>query len=121
MQDYRYLIDLNISIIGFFWESLGLRTDLYLQSQLGISGNGSELIINICNHLEADTYLNFPVVEKYLDIDKFRDSGTDIEFSRFSPPVYPQLWGDFIHNLSTLDMILNCGDKSREIISNSKE
>ena len=34
----------------------------------------------------------------------------------FRPPVYPQLWGDFIYNLSALDLLLNCGPKSREIV-----
>ena len=30
--------------------------------------------------------------------------------------VYPQMWGDFIGNLSTLDMIFTCGSKARDII-----
>ncbi|MFW6138080.1 MAG: WbqC family protein [Spirochaetota bacterium] len=38
-------------------------------------------------------------------------------FTGFRPPVYPQLWGELIYNLSTLDLLLNCGGpKSREII-----
>jgi hypothetical protein len=26
------------------------------------------------------------------------------------------LWGDFIYNLSALDLLLNCGPKSRDIV-----
>jgi hypothetical protein len=33
------------------------------------------------------------------------------------PPVYPRLWGDFRCNLSTLDLLLNCGTKARDIIA----
>jgi hypothetical protein len=56
------------------------------------------------------------VVEKHLDVPLMNKSGIQIKFASFNPPVYPQLWGDFIYNLSTLDMLLNCGEKSIEII-----
>jgi len=116
-ENNHLLINLNINIIQFFWDALGLKTELYLQSELGVTGKGTELIINICKHLHAYTYMTFPIVEKYLDILRMNQSGLQIKFSSFHPPVYPQLWGEFIYNLSTLDMLLNCGEKSRDIIS----
>jgi len=116
-ENNRLLIELNLNIIKFFWGALALKTELYLQSELGVAGKGTELIINICKHLQADTYMTFPIVEKYLDIFQMDQSGIQIKFSSFHPPVYPQLWGEFIYNLSTLDMLLNCGEKSRDIIS----
>jgi hypothetical protein len=30
--------------------------------------------------------------------------------------VYPQLWGDFIPDLSAFDLLFNCGPKAREIV-----
>ncbi len=111
------LAELNLSIIKFLWEALALKTKLYLQSELGVTGKGTELIINICKHLKADTYLTFPIVKKHLDIPLIDYSGLQIEFCNFQPPIYPQLWGKFIYNLSTLDMLLNCGERSRYIIS----
>ena len=116
-ENNRLLIELNLNIIKFFWGALALKTELYLQSELGVAGKGTELIINICKHLQADTYMTFPIVEKYLDIFQMDQSGIQIKFSSFHPPVYPQLWGEFIYNLSTLDMLLNCSEKSRDIIS----
>ncbi len=116
-ENHRLLIDLNLQIIKFFWEALVLKTELYLHSELGVTGKATELIINICKHLQADTYLTFPVAEKHLDVLQMNRSRIQIEFSSFHPPIYPQLWGEFIHNLSTLDMLLNCGEKSRDIIS----
>jgi hypothetical protein len=111
------LVELNLQIIKFNWEKLSLKTELYRQSDLGVSGKGTELIINICKHLSSDSYLTFPIVEKHLDVPLMDKSGIQIKFVSFNPPVYPQLWGDFIYNLSTLDMLFNCGEKSKEIIS----
>lgn len=116
-ENHTMLIDFNLKIIRFHWEALALKTELYLQSDLGVTGNGTDLIINICKHLKAETYVTLPIVEKYLDVSKMNQCGIQIRFVRYDPPIYPQLWGDFIYNLSTLDMLLNCGKKSREITS----
>jgi hypothetical protein len=35
---------------------------------------------------------------------------------RYTPPVYPQLWGNFLANLSTLDLVLNCRPKAQDIL-----
>ena len=43
--------------------------------------------------------------------------GIGLARAKFRPPVYPQLWGDFRYNVSTLDMVLNCGPKARDIIA----
>ncbi|MBI2486689.1 MAG: WbqC family protein [Deltaproteobacteria bacterium] len=116
-ENNRLLIDLNLNIIKFFWNALSLKTELYLQSELGVAGKGTELIINICKHLQTNTYISFPIVEKHLDVLQMKQSGLQIRFCNFHPPVYPQLWGEFIYNLSTLDMLLNCGKKCSDIIA----
>ncbi len=37
-------------------------------------------------------------------------------FQAFNHPVYPQLYGDFIPNLSLLDLLFNCGPDSLKIL-----
>jgi hypothetical protein len=115
-KNHQRLHDLNVELIRFFWHALDLRAELILQSELNTTGKGTELLISICHLLKADNYLTFPVVEKYLDSNRMHQNGIQPTFANFHPPVYPQLWGDFIYNLSTLDLLLNCGAKSREII-----
>ena len=119
--NHQYLVDLNLDLIRLLWDGLGLNTRLVLQSELDVSGTGSELLASICNALNADTYVTLPIVEKYLDIEMFRSNNIRLDFARFSPPIYPQLWGDFRYNLSCHDMLLNCGPKSRELIAQNKQ
>lgn len=115
-QNCRRLIELNMQLIRFFCDALKVKTELKQQSDLGVAGKGTTLLINICKNLQADHYLTFPVVQKYLDLEEMRHNGIQAKFADFHPPIYPQLWGDFIYNLSTLDLLLNCGPRSREII-----
>jgi hypothetical protein len=49
----------------------------------------------------------------------FAAAGISLEFFQPPSPVYPQLWGDFIPNLSAFDLLLNCGPKAKEILFRS--
>lgn len=117
---HRRLMDFNLDLIRMLWEALEIKTELLRQSALGVTGNGTDLLTSICRTLCADRYVTLPPAEKYLDEQAFRNSGLELAFAPFHPPVYPQLWGDFRYNLSALDLLMTCGQKSREIIVRSR-
>ncbi len=119
-REHQRLLDFNVDLIRFLWNALGIKSRLLLQSEVGVAGNGTDLLISLCRALNADHYVTLPPVEKYLDEHTFQASGIELSFARFRPPMYPQLWGDFRYNLSALDMLLNCGPKSLEIIACSQ-
>ena len=115
-KEHEKLVSLNLDLIRFFWDALQLRGRLMLQSELGVSGKGTDLLLAVCSRLHASEYLTYRPAEKYINAALLEESGVTVTFVTFRPPIYPQLWGDFIHNLSTLDMLLNCGPKSAVII-----
>jgi hypothetical protein len=118
-KSYKKLIELNLELIKFSWDALSIKTKLMLQSELGVSGRGTELLINICRQFDNAIYLAFPAIKNHVDVYMMIKSGIQVNFIHYVPPVYPQLWGDFIHNLSTLDMLLNCGTECTKIITKS--
>jgi hypothetical protein len=72
--------------------------------------------MNICRHHGGDTYLSGLGAQKYNDEEAFKETGIDLVYSDFEQPVYPQLWGGFVPNLSIIDLLFNCGKKSLEIL-----
>lgn len=114
---HSLLSELNIDLINFFADALSLKARLLRQSELGVIGKGTDLVVGICEHVGADRFLTSPMAEKHIDLDAMRNHGIGLVRANFHPPVYPQLWRDFIYNLSTLDLLLNCGPKSREIVA----
>jgi hypothetical protein len=114
---HRRLLDINVDIIRYLAAALGITTAFVLQSELGVSGRGTALLVDVCRALKADTYVTLSPVEKYLDSAQFGESGIRLEFARFSPPRYPQLWGEFRYNVSALDLLLNCGPKAHDILA----
>jgi hypothetical protein len=113
---FETLIDLNMSIIHYLKKQLLIYTPIILLSGLGIQGKGNQLLIKICMKIGASDYLAQKGAEKYLDKDLFSRAGITLHFFTPPSPVYPQLWGAFIHNLSALDLLFNCGSKSHEIL-----
>jgi len=113
---FERLIDLNLKIIRYLMQQLRVDTNVILSSELGIHSKGDKLLIAICKKLRASQFLMQKAARKYINSDGLSSEG--IKPSDFRPPttVYPQLWGDFIPNLSALDLILNCGPKARDIM-----
>ena len=115
-KNHSLLAEFTIELIAFLLDALSLHTSVLRQSELGVAGKGTDLLVEICKRLGADRFLALPGAEKHIDRETMRQHGIEIVRASFRPPVYPQLWGDFIYNLSALDLLLNCGPKSREIV-----
>jgi len=113
---FERLIDLNMSIIRYLQIHLMIGTPLIMLSDLGINGKGTELLVAICRALGASGYLAQRSAQKYLDPGLFANAGISLHFFDPPAPVYPQLWGEFIRNLSAFDLLFNCGPKSSQIL-----
>jgi hypothetical protein len=110
------LVDLNLAIIRHLLASLKIDTRLVLLSELGITARGTQLLVETCRALGASTFLAQNQAHKYLDAGLFQESGIELKLCKYVAPIYPQLWGDFLANLSTFDLAFNCGPRARDIL-----
>ncbi len=118
-EAFERLADLNLALMRYMMNLLGIDTEVVLLSELGIGEKGDRLLIEICRKMGADGFLAQGAARKYLDANLFQEAGIALEFFRPPSPVYPQLWGEFVSNLSALDLIFNCGPRSRDILARS--
>ena len=51
-----------------------------------------------------------------MDMDCFAAAGIEVLFQEYEPPFYPQLFGDFVSHLSALDLVLNGGSDSLDVL-----
>ncbi len=112
--DWEYMSDLNMEVIKYILNELGIRKQIVFASSLKPQGKGTELLIDICKQVGADTYLSGKGGKKYMDEARFFEEDIKLVYSDFVHPVYPQLWRDFIPNLSILDLLFNCGNRSQD-------
>ncbi len=120
------LSDFNTEVILFLKNKLGIKTKIIKASELSLSGEskgGTEVTLEICKLLDARSYLSGVGAKTYLDVSKFEKEGIKVVFQDFTHPVYEQRGSsNFIKSLSALDLYLNHGPNSLEIIiKNSKQ
>jgi hypothetical protein len=118
-KHWTRLVDLNLAILDYLRNELALQTPFQLSSELGVASTGSRLLVEICQKTKADVYLSSTSGRKYIDESIFRPAGIEVSYFAYHSPTYPQLWGPFLPNLSIVDLLFNCGPKSRQIIENS--
>jgi hypothetical protein len=109
MGEYTSLAEMNITINSFICESFGFKTKLIVSSGLEIDSAKEERVIDICSSLSGNTYLSGNGAKAYQVEDHFNEKGINLVYTDYKSFEYPQLWKEFIPNLSIIDYIFNCG------------
>lgn len=85
-------------------------------SELDCHGEKSELVLDMCRKMGADTYIFGEQGRDYADVEAFEAAGIRVVFQDYQHPTYPQNNGPFVSHLSVLDLLFNVGPGAREVI-----
>jgi len=112
------VVDLDAAMLDFLRDAFGVATKLVRSSELNVAGAKSELILNLCRAVGADTLLaGLGGSRAYLDKAEFEREGVRIVYQEFSHPRHAQCGAaPFSAGLSSLDLLLNCGPASRALL-----
>ena len=122
IQNNSPLIDLNLALLRWLLDFIGVRTPLVLASSLAQEGKRTQLLANICKALGATEYLSPIGSAEYLlpELNFFSDDSIDVRFHNYVHPEYRQLFPPFLPFASTIDLIFNEGDRAMEIIRSGR-
>ena len=115
-RPWERLVDLDIALVEMMSRWLGLSRRIERSSELNVPGQQSERLLRLCQHVGAGRYLSGSAARVYLDAGLFERNGISVEWQDFAHPIYRQLHGDFVPYLSTIDLLLNCGDESLAVL-----
>ena len=115
-QSFELFSDLAYYHLLFWVKELNIKTKIVKSSDLSISSKKSDLILDLCQHLNADKYISGVEGKYYLDAKSFKKEKINVEFQNYQHPVYQQLNGSFISHMSVIDLLFNEGPNSNEII-----
>jgi hypothetical protein len=118
---YRFeckrLMEFNLKSSEVLMKLFGIKIKTEMASDLDPVGKSNALLVDILKRVKADKYLSGVGARAYYDPVPFAAAGIEVIWQDFKHPVYPQLHGDFIPYLSSIDLLFNCGiAKSREIL-----
>jgi len=116
-SEWQSISQLNIHLVKKLVEILGIKTPLYVASELGEFPEApDERLIALTKHFDADVYLAGGGGRGYMDMEKYTKAGLEVIFQEYEHPVYDQLFGEFEPFMSVVDLIYNHGKKSLEIL-----
>lgn len=112
-REWQTLCELNMVLLQWVMDVLGIQKPVVYASMLGAEGCKSDLLINLCNAVKADTYLSGPGGRDYMDLSAFEAAGITVQWQTFNPPSYMQVFPEtgFVPNLSIVDVLFCCGSQ----------
>ena len=110
---YDNLSVLNRTFITAVCTYLGIETKITNSWDYSLLDGKTERLADLCRQAEGTEYISGPAAKDYVEAEVFRDYGitlTWFNYDGYEP--YPQLWGEFSHNVTILDLLFNCGDQA---------
>jgi len=112
------LVDLNVQLIKFLQNEMNIPTSIILASTIldNPGSGGTNVTLNLCKAVGADIYLSGVGGREYLDTNHYMQEGIDVIFQDFHHPEYSQCYEPFIPAMSAIDLLMNHGEKSGDIL-----
>jgi hypothetical protein len=115
-REWRLLHELLEETNGYLLRALGIATPLRSSSAMDPRGAKDELVLELCRKAGAKAYLSGALGRDYLHEEIFQQAGIRVTYQDYRHPQYPQLHGDFIPQLSVVDLLFNCGGRSLQVL-----
>ena len=112
------LSELNQTVIkSIAGDLLGITTTFRDSREFVLEHAKSDRLLSLLQQLGATRYISGPAAKAYLDVDAYARAGITVEWKDYgSYPAYPQLHGDFVPDVSIVDTLMCCGDRTPEFI-----
>jgi hypothetical protein len=109
-ERYTHLSQLNRRFIEAVCDYLGIKTVISNSWDYILLDGKTERLADLCAQAGGTEYISGPAAKVYIEENVFTDR--DIKLTWFEYPgypEYPQLWGEFTHGVTILDLLFNCG------------
>ena len=85
------LSELNIAMINWLSDELGIKAQCLKSSELGVSGKREEKLLEVLKAINADFYLANNATATYVDVEFFINHGIGFATQDYEHPKYPQV------------------------------
>lgn len=119
-RPWERLNDLNAAMLRFFLEALDITTPVVFSSALDVPGEATMRLVNLIRAVGGTRYYSGAyALDAYLDQSELDAANIGLELQEWQAPVYLQLYGEPIADLSIVDLLFNVGPEANEILDQS--
>jgi hypothetical protein len=113
----QYLSEINLHFLQHLNKFLGIKTTIISDFKNDLSLEKNERLIAVCQKLNAANYYTGAAAKAYLDESKFENKNIKVHYFDYENyPTYDQLHGNFIHQVSILDLLFNEGSNAKKFM-----
>ena len=114
-ESYTHISQLNRRFIEAVCQYLEIKTVITNSWDYTLGEGKTERLADLCKQAGGTEYISGPSAKDYVDESIFTDMNIKLTWFDYAGyPEYPQLWGEFTHGVTILDLLFNCGkDASR--------
>jgi hypothetical protein len=113
----HYLSQINFRFIAATCAFLGIASKLSWSTDYPYVEGRNERLISLCSSAGAVEYVSGPAAKSYIDEALFRRHAIAVTYMDYSGyPVYEQLYGEFEHGVTILDLLFNEGPKATQFM-----
>lgn len=106
----EYLSHINHLFLTEICSRLGIETKITWSSDYTLVDGKTERLAGLVASAGGDYYLSGPAAKDYIVDEVFGRAGIELAYMDYDGyPEYPQLHGEFTHNVSILDLLLMTG------------
>ncbi|WP_425929922.1 WbqC family protein [Pseudomonas sp. NyZ201] len=110
MSGLDHLSEINQSFLHGICQYLEITTQLSRSTDYVLEGTQTGKLVNLCKQAGATEYVTGAAARVYIEEELFAREGIRLTYFDYGGyPGYSQLWGDFVHEVSVLDLLFNCG------------
>lgn len=109
-----HLSELNRRFIEAICAYLRIETVIGDSRDYVLVEGKTERLADLCAQAGGTEYISGPAAKNYIDERVFEARGIKLSWFDYSGySEYPQLWGEFTHGVTVLDLLFNCGREAR--------
>lgn len=114
---YTNLSVLNRVLIETVCAYLGITAKISNSWDYQLAEGKTERLVELCNQAGGTEYISGPSAKGYIETSLFTEQGIKLTWFDYSGyPEYPQLWGEFTHWVTILDVLFNCGKETPQFM-----
>ncbi|WP_420600107.1 WbqC family protein [Neptuniibacter sp.] len=112
-ERFTHLSQLNRRLIEAICHYLGINAEIKNSWDYKMLDGKTERLADLCLQASGTEYISGPAAKNYIDENVFAEMGIKLTWFEYTGyPEYKQLWGDFEHGVTILDLLFNCGKDS---------
>jgi WbqC-like protein len=113
-ESLNNITSINVAFIRAINSILNISTKITDSRDFNLVEGKTERLVDICKKCNATDYYTGPAAKDYMDESLFAEHQINVHYFDYSNyPEYPQLFSEFNHYVSVLDLIFNTGENAK--------